>query len=176
MYLDALLDVRINKLANFPSSARHYSQKFSDAGFADIKQIQFDGVDSFFTKRYCFLDVYPSLIAYLNRLFVDGEYKFQNEIEPPYINRNWILHGRCSREIARYECIQVLNALDMIEKILGCNMKESPPLQLSHKMFTMLVKDYLKRRISYAKGKNTINSRWLGNSICKWEYGIRIII
>lgn len=124
MYLVALLDVRINKLANFPSSARHYSQKFSDAGFADIKQNQFDGADSFFTKRYYFLDVYPSLIAYLNRLFVDGEYKFKNEIEPPYINRNWILHGRCSRGIERYECIQVLNALDMIENILGCDCEE----------------------------------------------------
>jgi hypothetical protein len=52
---------------------------------------------------------------------VDGNYKFENEIEPPYINRNWILHGRCSRKIERYECIQVLNALDMIESVLGCD-------------------------------------------------------
>lgn len=124
MYLVALLDVRINKLVNFPSGVRHYSQKFSDAGFADVKQSQFEETASFFTKRYYFLDVYPSLIAFLNRLFVDGEYRFEDGIEPPYINRNWILHGRCSRKIERYECIQVLNALDVIENILGCDCEE----------------------------------------------------
>lgn len=65
------------------------------------------------------MDVYPSLIAFLNRLFVDGEYKFGNKIEPPYINRNWLLHGRSSREIERWECIQLLNALDTIENVLS---------------------------------------------------------
>lgn len=48
----------------------------------------------------------PSLIAFLNRLFVDGEYTFENGVEPPYINRNWLLHGKCCREIERFECIQ----------------------------------------------------------------------
>ncbi len=124
MYLVALLDVRINKLVNFPAGIRHYSQKFSDDGFVDVKQSQFEEAASFFTKRYYFLDVYPSLIAFLNRLFVDGEYRFEDGIEPPYINRNWILHGRCSREIERYECIQILNALDMIENILVCSEEE----------------------------------------------------
>ena len=76
-----------------------------------------------FTKRYYFLDVYPSLIAFLNRLFVDGEYTFENRIEPPYINRNWLLHGKCCREIERFECIQLLNALETIENVLG-NEKE----------------------------------------------------
>ena len=67
--------------------------------------------------------VYPSLIAFLNRLFVDGEYTFENGIEPPYINRNWLLHGKCCREIERFECIQLLNALETIENVLG-NEKE----------------------------------------------------
>jgi hypothetical protein len=69
-------------------------------------------------QRYYFLNAYPSLIAYLNRLFVDGEYTFENKIEPPYINRNWLLHGMSYRNIERYECIQILNALDVIESIL----------------------------------------------------------
>ena len=35
-----------------------------------------------------------------------------------YINRNWLLHGRSYRDVERYECIQVLNALDAIESVL----------------------------------------------------------
>ena len=66
-----------------------------------------------------FLEMYPSLIAYLNRIFIDGLYKFENGIEPPYLNRNWLMHGRMNRSIERYECIQILNALSVIEFMFG---------------------------------------------------------
>ncbi|MFQ9608432.1 MAG: hypothetical protein ACLRZD_00690 [Lachnospira sp.] len=122
MYLVGLLEARANALVQFPLNTK-YREKFSDKGFADVKQEQFAESSSFFTKRYYFLDVYPSLIAFLNRLFVDGEYAFEKGIEPPYINRNWLLHGKCCREIERFECIQLLNALETIENVLG-NEKE----------------------------------------------------
>ena len=122
MYLVGLLEARVNALVQFPPRTK-YREKFSDKGFVDVKQEQFAESSSFFTKRYYFLDVYPSLIAFLNRLFVDGEYTFENGVEPPYINRNWLLHGKCCREIERFECIQLLNALETIENVLG-NEKE----------------------------------------------------
>lgn len=122
IYLVALLEARVNALVQFPPRTK-YREKFSDKGFVDVKQEQFVESSSFFTKRYYFLDVYPSLIAFLNRLFVDGEYTFESGVEPPYINRNWLLHGKCCREIERFECIQLLNALETIENVLG-NEKE----------------------------------------------------
>lgn len=122
MYLVGLLEARVNALVQFPPRTK-YREKFSDKGFVDVKQEQFAESSSFFTKRYYFLDVYPSLIAFLNRLFVDGEYTFESGVEPPYINRNWLLHGKCCREIERFECIQLLNALETIENVLG-NEKE----------------------------------------------------
>lgn len=122
MYLVGLLEARVNALVQFPPRTK-YREKFSDKGFVDVKQEQFAESSSFFTKRYYFLDVYPSLIAFLNRLFVDGEYTFENGVEPPYINRNWLLHGKCCRKIERFECIQLLNALETIENVLG-NEKE----------------------------------------------------
>jgi len=76
MYLVGLLEARVNALVQFPSNTK-YREKFSDKGFVDVKQEQFVESSSFFTKRYYFLDVYPSLIAFLNRLFVDGEYTFE---------------------------------------------------------------------------------------------------
>ena len=122
MYLVGLLEARVNALVQFPPRTK-YREKFSDKGFVDVKQEQFAESSSFFIKRYYFLDVYPSLIAFLNRLFVDGEYTFENGVEPPYINRNWLLHGKCCREIERLECIQLLNALETIEDVLE-NKKE----------------------------------------------------
>lgn len=60
-----------------------------------------------------------TVIEFLNRLFVDGEYTFKKKVEPPYINRNWILHGRSCRLIERYECIQLFNALSVIEFVFS---------------------------------------------------------
>ena len=67
--------------------------------------------------------MYPSLIHFLKRLFVDGEYKFENKIEPPYINRNWLHHGKVERSIQRYECVQLFNALSLVEFLISINLK-----------------------------------------------------
>lgn len=68
--------------------------------------------------------MYPSIIEFLRRLFVDGEYTFERGIEPPYINRNWLLHGRSSRVIERFECIQLFNALSVIEFVFAVANQE----------------------------------------------------
>lgn len=117
MYFVGLLEARVNALVKFPPRTK-YRDKFSDKAFAHKKQEQFAKSNSFIIKRYYFLDAYPSLIAFLNRLFIDGEYSFERGVEPPYVNRNWLLHGKCCREIKRFECIQILNALEMAEIIL----------------------------------------------------------
>lgn len=114
MYLVALLESRINDYMNYPRKTP-YSKKYSDKGFEQHLSQEFLKTNSFFTKRFLFLDMYPSLIGYLNRLFVDGAYTFESKKEPPYINRNWLLHGKCTRDIERFECVQILNALSVIE-------------------------------------------------------------
>lgn len=114
MYLVAIIETRTNALMNYPKGTR-YKQKYSMEGFEEHLQTEFNKTDSFFTKRFLFLDMYPSIIEFLNRLFVDGEYSFKNGVEPPYINRNWLLHGKSCRVIERYECIQLFNALSVIE-------------------------------------------------------------
>ena len=124
MYLVALLEARVNTLIQFPPRTKN-REKYSNEGFIDVKQEQFAESNSFFMKRYYFLDVYPSLIAFLNRLFVDGEYTFERGVEPPYINRNWLLHGKCCRKLERFECIQLLSALETIENVLGDKKKEA---------------------------------------------------
>ena len=114
MYLVALLESRTNDYMNYPRKMS-YSKKYSEDGFEQHLKKVFVKTDSVFTKRFLFLDMYPSLIEFLNRLFVDGIYTLDSKNEPPYINRNWLLHGKCTRNIERFECVQLLNALSVIE-------------------------------------------------------------
>lgn len=115
MYLTALIEYRVTKNVNYPKKQLKYKDKFSREGFHNQLVDDYESAPGFMTKCILFLNSYPSLIAFLNRLFVDGEYEFKSDKETPYINRNWLLHGRCEREIQRYECIQLLNALSVFE-------------------------------------------------------------
>ncbi len=118
MYLFALLDNRVNQLVDFPNKYLKNKVKYSNEGFADQKTEDFKQLTeklSFISKKIYFLDMYPSLIEYLNRIFYDEPYPFHKDIEPPYLNRNWLMHGRMAREIERYECIQIMNALSVME-------------------------------------------------------------
>lgn len=124
MYLVALIEVRTNKLMKYPKGTR-YSQKYSSEGFEEHLATEFEKNNSFFTKRFLFLEMYPSIIEFLKRLFVDGEYTFEKGLEPPYINRNWLLHGRSSRTIERFECIQLFNALSAIEFVFDIANRET---------------------------------------------------
>ena len=68
---------------------------------------------------------------------MDGEYIFDKGVEPPYINRNWLLHGKCGREIERFECIQLINALETVEYVLG--EKRKKVLLMTNKMEKMRI-------------------------------------
>ncbi len=118
IYLVALIEARTNQLMNYPRGTR-YKQKYSEEGFESHLKTEFKKSNSYFTKRFLFLEMYPSIIAFLKRLFVDGIYTFENNVEPSYINRNWLLHGRCCRKIERYECVQLFNALSVIEFVFS---------------------------------------------------------
>lgn len=123
MYLVALIEVRTNKLMKYPKRTK-YEQKYSTKGFEKHLATEFEKNNSFLKKRFLFLEMYPSIIEFLNRLFVDGEYTFEKGLEPPYINRNWLLHGRSSRTIERFECIQLFNALSAIEFVFDIANRE----------------------------------------------------
>lgn len=121
MYLVALIEYRVTKNVRFPKGKMTYKDKFSRNGFHKQLENDYKSTPGFISKKIIFLDIYPSLIAYLNRLYVDGEFRFENENEPPYVNRNWLLHGRSEREIQRYECIQLFNALSVFEFVIDKN-------------------------------------------------------
>ncbi|MCH5275053.1 MAG: hypothetical protein J1E65_04385 [Lachnospiraceae bacterium] len=118
MYLFALLDYRIDKLVAFPDKRLRNKEKYSNEGFANQKAGDFKQLSEkagLMSKKIYFLEMYPSLIQFLNRIFYDEPYPFNKNVEPPYLNRNWLMHGRMTRKIERYECIQILNALSVIE-------------------------------------------------------------
>ena len=122
MYLVALVNARVDYLMKYPPKTK-YREKYSIKGFQTHLHTEFNKTSSFITKRFLFLDIYPSIIEFLSRLFIDGKYTFEKEIEPPYINRNWLMHGRSTRVIERYECIQLFNALSAIEFVFSISDK-----------------------------------------------------
>lgn len=63
MYLVAVIEARTNALMNYHKGTR-YKQKYSMEGFEDHLQTEFGRIDSFFTKRFLFLDMYPSIIEF----------------------------------------------------------------------------------------------------------------
>lgn len=123
MYWTILLENRVANLVEFPEKIDGkrvtYKVKYSDKGFAIQKNKTYASSDDFTKKRFLFLNVYPALIAYLNRLFAFGymplDLKKECEEEPNYLDRTWLLHGRCCRDTTREDCIQLLNALDVCE-------------------------------------------------------------
>ena len=120
MYLVGLIEQRCNKRIDFRKDKNNknhksYKEKYSNEGFKKVLNNHFTNVPDRIVKHYLFLQIYPSLIFFLNRLFVDGKYSFENGVEPPYINRNWLLHGKNTRTIEKYECIQLFNALSVLE-------------------------------------------------------------
>lgn len=77
----------------------------------------------FMKKKFDFLIFYPAFEEYTNRLFCFGKLplnlKENSEPEPDYLDRTWLLHGRCCREITKVDCVQLLNALDVCEFIFS---------------------------------------------------------
>ena len=51
----------------------------------------------------------------------EQDYQSTNDIndtskkEPDYLDRTWLMHGRCCREVTRMDCVQLINALDVCE-------------------------------------------------------------
>ena len=66
------------------------------------------------TRLFFTLDFIPSFVEFARRLFIEGDYQFEAGIEPPYLNRNWLMHGRMTRRVKRYECVQLINAINTL--------------------------------------------------------------
>jgi len=41
--------------------------------------------------------------------FNDNSYKFENGIEPPELNRHWIMHGRSKKQFNEIDCLKLFN-------------------------------------------------------------------
>nr|DAQ63043.1 MAG TPA: hypothetical protein [Caudoviricetes sp.] len=128
LYLTILFEVRISNLVDFPkrnadNKRLTYVDKYSEYGFSIQKKKDYVNSKSFLEKRYNFLNVYPALEEYTARLFCFGKLPLdmneQARPEPDYLDRTWLLHGRCCRETTKMDCVQLLNALDVCEFVFN---------------------------------------------------------
>lgn len=128
MYWTILMEIRISNLVEFPGHGQKqkrltYDDKYSEYGFSLQREKTYQKKKDFQTKRFYFLNFYPALQEYVHRLFAYGYLTFDitdiSQKEPDYLDRTWLLHGRCCRETTRMDCIQLLNALDVCEYIFN---------------------------------------------------------
>lgn len=128
MYWTILLEIRISNLVEFPERGQKqkrltYDDKYSEYGFSLQREKEYQEKKGFQTKRFYFLNFYPALEEYVHRLFAYGFLPFDvndmSKKEPDYLDRTWLMHGRCCREVTRIDCVQLLNALDVCEYIFN---------------------------------------------------------
>ena len=115
LFLIAVLDHRISCI-----SPEEYKKKVEQCtyGLLKIERGDFEKNKQTPMHRTFSISLYfPSFSSFATRLFVDGEYRFENGVEPPYLNRNWLFHGKMTRSVRRYECIQLLQAFSTLKEI-----------------------------------------------------------
>lgn len=119
VFLLALLDYGITCIA--PTKYKRKAKQCNEGMTETSAEIFRDFQQWPASKTFLLADYVPSIAAFTERVFCDGNYRFEDGIEPPYLNRNWLLHGRMTRSVKRYECVQLMNAIDtlvVIEKSL----------------------------------------------------------
>ena len=112
---------RINQIT--PDSVRKLTKQCEE----ELEKLGKDKYDALSDKPISRLllvrDYLPSFYKYAIRTFVDGtEHDLDSGTEPEYLNRNWLMHGRMTRPVKRYESVQLINAfhtLADIEEILN---------------------------------------------------------
>ena len=106
----AFLDYRINFLSKSDYSRKKKQCTIGIAEHGKEKYSSFDNQPMF--RHFIICDYIPSFSAYMERLFTEDErYDFDKGVEPPYLNRDWLMHGRMTRRVKKYECVQLINSL-----------------------------------------------------------------
>lgn len=115
MFFLAVLDYRLSMIMpnKFRRKTKQCDEGINQAGKDNL--FKYKGLP--ITKSFLIGYYVPSFTAFAKRLFDDGEYKFEKGIEPPYLNRNWLMHGRMKRTVKKYECIQIIHAFSTLEII-----------------------------------------------------------
>lgn len=116
MFLLGVIDYRISQITS--EKCRRKTKQCKE-GLVEQGKTKFDGNSNRPAFREFVICYYiPSFSAFSERLFVDNEkYNFDNGIEPPYLNRNWLFHGRMSRRVKRFECIQLIHSFSTLAEI-----------------------------------------------------------
>ena len=123
-YLSALLDNRFRFL--FRKKDYKSISRFLNEGIEDKKTEHFNKLSqkekTLLSNVFLLTEFIPALSSYINRLF-DGDKNSKDHFgkqgkEPPYLERNWLMHGYRTRPVEHYEVLQLLNAIDALEEII----------------------------------------------------------
>ena len=119
MLISAIFDRRVKDLFK---NYRKYSKICDEVIPATVNECHLKlkaNEKYFYSKFFLIVDYLPSVRAFIKRFFLDGdEYNLDTGKEPAFLNRNWLMHGKITHEIKRYEILQIINALQTVEEII----------------------------------------------------------
>lgn len=119
-YISALVDNRM-KHAFKTRSHQKYS-KIIKEGIALRKKLYFEKsklADNYYSSVFILTEYLPSFYQYAERTFTeDSTHDMDLGCEPEYFNRNWLMHGKRTKPVERYEVLQIYNALLCLEAII----------------------------------------------------------
>lgn len=122
-YLCSILERRVKIFAN----TYRKLTRLIEEGIPEEKKSYFNTIaenrDQGALDLYVLTEYIPSLKTYIERVFVDGIYTFENGVEPPYLNRNWLVHGMITKPVEKYQVLQLLNAIDTLEVVIDAKNK-----------------------------------------------------
>lgn len=112
----ALMNYRINIIT--PDYIRKLTKQCEE-GLKKTGEEKYNSLsDRPISRLFLVRDNIPSFYAFAIRTFVDGNaHKFDTGTEPKYLNRNWLMHGRMTRLVKKYECVQLINAFHTLAEI-----------------------------------------------------------
>ena len=118
-YLVSILDNRLKHTFTIENMRKY--EAITKTGIEQRRQIYYkkskkqkdDYINIFILTEFI-----PSFQEFAKRTFTEKDGFKLNEDEPPYFNRNWLMHGQRTRKVERYEVLQLLNALSCLETII----------------------------------------------------------
>ena len=118
-YLSSILDYRLKQLFTHENMRRY--QAVIKVGINEKRKKYFEKSKKNkenITNIFVLTEFLPSFQEYAERTFMEKDGFRIGEKEPLYFNRNWLMHGHSTKQVERYQTLQLLNALSSLEAIL----------------------------------------------------------
>lgn len=118
-YISSIIDYRMKKIFTIENMRRY--EAIINTGINEKRKMYYQKSKKNkenIINIFVLTEFLPSFQEYAQRTFIEADGYKLGENEPPYFNRNWLMHGSITKKVERYQALQLLNALSCLESII----------------------------------------------------------